>query len=127
MRYVIYDGDCGICTQSSQMVEKLKRHDNLKILPSYNFEFDKFGINPGTAELTVIYIDSERNIVHLRTRAIMEILKNMKFPYFLIGNIFANKLVDIIFNPLYDLVAKNRAWISTKFGLNACKIPDKSD
>jgi predicted DCC family thiol-disulfide oxidoreductase YuxK len=122
MKYVVFDGDCGICSYSAGFIERNKRDKRIKTIPNFQFDLNKYGINPETANMTVIYIDDRRNKKYFRTRAIMEICKNLKFPFRILGYLFANPVASFLFDPIYNLIATNRAYISTKLGLNACKI-----
>lgn len=122
MKYVIFDGDCGICSYSAGVIDRNKRDNRITTIPNFQFDFNKYGINPNIANLTVIYIDDRRNKRYFRTRAIMEICKSMNMPFRILGYLFANPVASILFDPIYNLIAKNRAFISTKLGLNACKI-----
>lgn len=122
MKYVVFDGDCGICSTSAQFIERNKINDLITTIPSYKFDLNKYQINESTAELSVIYIDDESGLMLFRARAITEICKNLKGPIKIIGYIFSNSMSAFILNPFYNLIARKRAFISKKLGLNACKI-----
>jgi predicted DCC family thiol-disulfide oxidoreductase YuxK len=122
LKYIIFDGDCGVCSASAEFIERNKKSDNLKTIPSFLFDFDKYGIDSNTAGFTVIYLDSVNNKTYYKIRAIGEICKNLNGIYFVLGYLLSNPIASFIFNPVYNLIAKNRAYISRKLKLNACKI-----
>ncbi len=122
MKYVVFDGDCGICSTLASFIERNKGNSLINTISSFQFDFNKYQINESTASLTIIYIDDVSGAKLYRTRAVMEICKNLKGPIKIIGYIFANSVTAFIFNPIYNLIAKKRASISKMFGLNACKI-----
>lgn len=119
---VVFDGDCGICSASANYIERIKKTGSLETIPSFLFDFSYYKIEESTAELTVIFIDNLNQKVYYRTRAIMEIFKHLGGIYKIIGYLLSNSIFEYLANPVYDLIARNRAYFSTKLGLNACKI-----
>ena len=91
-------------------------------MPFFDVDLDKIDprINEELAMKTVIYIRGDK--YYIRSRAIFEILKAMPGIYKVPGFLFGNKLFSFIFDPVYNIVAKNRAKISKLFGLDACKL-----
>lgn len=122
MKYVVFDGDCGICSASAEFINKNKINNDIETIPSFLFQLDKYEIDLKIAELTVIFIDTETGKKYFRVRAVCEILKYLGLPLRILGFVFANDIVAFILNPIYNTIAKNRAYISTKFGFDACKI-----
>lgn len=120
-KMIIFDGDCGICTKLSQYAEKkIKQHIDVLPFASTNIDELPEGIDDNLAVKTVIYIKNSDYFI--RSRAVFEILKIMPGLWKIPGYLFSNKFFSIIFDPFYNLVARNRARISTWFGLDACKI-----
>jgi len=121
---LIYDADCGVCTYLANWILKRDYKNLIEIIPFQIFDFDNynFSINIELAQKTVIVINKSKNHYFIKSRAIFEILKSLNGLYKLIGIIFSNKLCSLIFDPFYQLIAKNRAFISQKLGLNSCKI-----
>ena len=122
MKYVVFDGDCGICSAFAQFVEKHKTAGTIKTIPSYDFDLKQYGINEKLALLTVIFIDSQSKQIYYRTRAVMEIYKHINGPLKLIGYILSNPAASFLLDPVYNLIARNRTWLSAKLGLNSCKV-----
>ncbi len=122
MKYVVFDSDCGICSAFAQYVEKHKSTEVIKTITSYDFDLKQFGINEKLALITVIFIDSQSKQIYYRTRAVMEICKHINGPLKLIGYIFSNPVASFLFDPVYNVIARNRAYLSAKLGLNSCKV-----
>jgi predicted DCC family thiol-disulfide oxidoreductase YuxK len=120
--YVVFDGDCGICSESADFIEKNKNSGILKTVPSYEFDLGKYNIDSKLAELTVIFINDKSGEIFYRTRAVLEILKHLRGVYKFIGYIFGNPLTAFLFDPIYNIIAKNRAKISAKFGFKSCRV-----
>lgn len=122
MIFVIYDGDCGICTSSAKLIDKLNKNSKLSTIPSYLFDFDKYCLPVSFANDTVIYFDSDTSELFYKFRAIGEIFKHLGFIPKVLSYILRNPFIPFLINPIYDFIASNRARISSWFGLNACKI-----
>ena len=122
MKYVIFDGDCGVCSAFAKFVDKHKTAETIRTIPSYDFDLKQYGINEKLALLTVIFIDSQSKQIYYRTRAVMEICKHINGPLKLIGYILSNPAASFLFDPVYNIIARNRALISAKLGLNFCKV-----
>jgi predicted DCC family thiol-disulfide oxidoreductase YuxK len=120
-KMIIFDGDCGICTKLSQYAESKIKID-VSVIPFAATDPKELphGINDELAMKTVIFVNN--NKFYIRSRAVFEILKIMPALWKLLGFLFANKFFSFLFDPFYNLIAKNRAKISTWFGLDACKL-----
>lgn len=120
--YILYDGDCGICSYSAEWLSKRLSSELFIIIP-FDEELDiskKFKFNLDLALKTVIFVQSDQ--YYTESRAIFEIAKHLPLIFKITGLLFSNKFFEIIFNPIYRLVAKHRASISKLFGLQACKV-----
>lgn len=122
MIYVIFDSDCGICSFWAEFIEKNKKTNNFTTISAVLFDFKKYNIDPKISEITVIYFDNEKNNLFIKIKAIGYILKNMKGFYQFLGFLLSNNIISFLLNPIYDLIANNRAYISSKFKLNKCNI-----
>jgi len=122
MNYIIYDGDCGICSYSADWLSKRLDPDLFIIIP-FDEELEiskKFGLNLELALKTVIFIESDK--FYTESRAVFEIANHLSYPYKFLGIFLANKFCEILFKPIYRLIARYRTSISRIFGLKACKI-----
>lgn len=119
---VIFDGDCGICTKSSQIIQKW---DKKKLLDVQAYQFlDLPKIDPDLdAEKCSqsVYFKTEDNL-YKEARAIFEICKKLPGIIKIPGYLFSNKFFEVLFRPVYRLIAKNRTKISQALGLAACKV-----
>ncbi len=122
MIYVVFDSDCGICSFLAEFIEKNKKTINFNTIPALLFDFKKYNIDSKISEITVIYFDNEKKDLFIKIKAIGYILKNMKGFYLFLGVLLSNNIISFLLNPIYDLIANNRAYISSKLKLNKCKI-----
>ncbi len=121
--YLLYDGDCGICSKSAEIISKYNTEKVFNILPYQFFDFTIYPIlSNEIAQQTVILIDKNLNRHFTQSAAVFQILCNLNGVLKIIGKLFNNKLFILLCNPLYKLIAQNRAKISLFFGLNACKV-----
>ncbi|MCO5250628.1 MAG: DUF393 domain-containing protein [Candidatus Kapabacteria bacterium] len=118
---IFFDGDCGICSHSADWLSRRLDEHEFDILPfDENHEVSKkLNLDVELASKTVILV--KKGVVFTESLAIFEIAKSLRFPYNIFG-IFANKFCSLLANPIYRLIAKNRAMISRKLGLQACKV-----
>ncbi len=121
---VIYDSDCGICSQVTLLLQKIDKRSKLSFVAIHDSDnlLNHFNIEKSLTDKTIIFIKMTDEKAYIRFQGVLEILKTQDGIYSFIGIIFSNKLFYLIFNPLYDLIAKNRSKISAFLGLNACKI-----
>lgn len=121
---VIFDGDCGICTWTSEWIEKKDRHGKLEVKPYQVLDLKKIDSSL-SQELTQssVYFVSQEGKIFSHARAIFEIGKRLPGIVGFLNSIFANRFFGWLFKPLYKLVAANRTRISKLFGLNACTLP----
>ncbi len=109
MRYLLYDNQCPFCCKIvkklSHLIKdasisyiSLKSHQGKELINQYSLEKLK----------SVIYIDHKQKIF-IKSRAILNICKLMKFPHklFYLLNMFPTYFLD----KGYDLIAKNRMHI----------------
>lgn len=121
--YLLYDGDCGICSKSAELVHKFDKDKNFEILPYQFFDFAQYPkLNENIAQTTVILIKKDLSKHLAESAAVFEIFSNLSGFYKVIGLILNNPVFIFLSNPIYRLIAKNRAKISTMLGLNACKV-----
>lgn len=116
---ILFDGDCGICNKSQIWIRNKDKYEKFDIYPFQIYDYGKHGLKESDVIKSVYVI--KNNKTYNKSRAIFEILKEL--PGFgILGKILSNKLFETIFNPIYILIAKNRAKISKMLGLTACKL-----
>ena len=127
---MLFDGDCGICTKSAQLAEKLDTDNLLQVIPYFDFsesELAAYGLTYAdcTEYLRVVTKDgrvySAANAVNYCGLKLWPLS-----PLFALLHLFPFILpFEAI---VYDLVARNRTKISGMLGLNACTVrrPDEN-
>lgn len=120
---LIFDGDCGICTATSEYIKKKDKHKNIEVKPYQILDLESIHpeLNDLKASKSVFFVD-ENNEIYNRSRAIFETLKRLPGLFKALGYLLCNKLFTTISDPLYNLVAKKRGEISTFFGMKACEL-----
>jgi len=120
---LIFDGDCGICTYSSELVQRNTNSDILKVKPFQILNLPE--LHPELNEEKTsksIYLLTSKGELYNRSKGVFETMKRMRGIYKPMGYLLSNPIIVFLTNPIYDWVSKNRTNISVKFGLNACNI-----
>ena len=119
-RVVFYDSDCGICFWIVRLLARLDLLQRLELRSNQGGLPE--GVAEGRQQDTLIVLNVDTGRVYERAAAVAETLKGLP-----LGFSFAWVLrvpgLHLVFGVLYDLVARNRAAISTWVGLNACGMP----
>lgn len=119
MRVVLFDGVCGLCNKSINILIKLDKNNILKYT-SLQGEFVKtLEIEPGIDSI-IFYEDSR---LYYRSTAILKILRSLG-GLWVFTNIFyliPVKLRDFI----YDIIAKYRYHIFGK--MKSCRMPKEEE
>lgn len=120
---LIFDGDCGICTFSSELVQRHSADSFLEIKPFQVLKLSELhpDLNEEKTSKSLFLLTNDGKLYN-RSKGVFETMKRMRGFYKPLGYILSNPIVVFIANPIYDWVARNRAKISIKFGLNACNI-----
>jgi predicted DCC family thiol-disulfide oxidoreductase YuxK len=122
--YLLFDGDCGVCSWSAEVAKRMDRGRRFVIEPYQNFgesELMRFGVNyeKCTRALQVI---TRKGRVYAGALGVNYFLWR-RFPWalivFLIYAIPVLLLLEVIG---YRIVAENRHRISRWFGMQACLI-----
>ncbi len=124
---VLYDGECGLCDRSVQLI---LRHDRRKLLQFAPLQgataapiVAQTGTAPGAFD-TMIYVEQvgEQRRVYQRSAAVFRILSKMggAFYWLSIFRIMPTWLMNV----LYNFIAKRRMrWFGR---LDACRVPDEA-
>ncbi|MCB0702674.1 MAG: DUF393 domain-containing protein [Ignavibacteriae bacterium] len=120
---LIFDGDCGICTYSSEFVLKRSIDNSIDVKP-YQILNLKDLHNELNEERTSksLFLLTKDGKLYNRSKGVFETMKRMRGIYKPLGYILSNPVIVFLANPIYDWVSRNRTKISIKFGLNACNI-----
>lgn len=124
---MLFDGDCGICTKSAQIAERLDQDNLLQIQAYYEFSQEELAVygldyDDCTEYLRVVTKDGA---VYSGAAAINYCgLKLWPLsPLFMLLHIFP---IILPFEAIvYDLIARNRTKVSGMLGLTKCKVPHR--
>lgn len=122
--YLLFDGDCGICTWSSETAKRMDHRHQFVIEPYQAFdesELLRFGISyeQCTKKLQVI---TKKGTVHQGALGVNYFLWK-QFPWtLLVVVIYALPILFLFELIAYRLIADNRHRISAWFGMTACKM-----
>jgi predicted DCC family thiol-disulfide oxidoreductase YuxK len=125
--YMLFDGDCGICTYCSEIAKKMDGNGRFVIEPYQSFaesELMRFGINYKRCSRNLQMI-TRKGRVYQGAFSVNYFLWHQfiwSLPVFLIYAIPLLLLLEMIG---YRLVADNRHRISQWFGMNACVLKDE--
>ncbi|NDJ77465.1 MAG: DUF393 domain-containing protein [Chloroflexi bacterium] len=120
---VIFDGDCGICQASRRQAKRRDRHGRLHFVAYQTADLDS--IAPGLTReetsraLYLVHPDGRR---WRGARAFFGAMRALPGVWGSIGAIGTLPPVFVLAEPFYRLVAHNRAAISRRLGLNACRV-----
>ncbi len=118
MKIIFYDGECGFCNKSVQLVLNNEKTHEIKFAAlqsdfAINFFKDQ---NLLKADMSTFYFWNEEKMFQ-KSRGALKVLSFLKFPWSLlkIGYLIPNYLRD----KMYDFIAKRRTKLSTGF----CVLP----
>lgn len=122
--YMLFDGDCGVCTYSAELAKRIDRKKRYRIEPYQSFpeeQLRRWGLSYEQCARKVQVISS-RGRIYRGAFGINYFL----FGYFpwslLVVLVYAIPVVLLLELIGYALVAKHRHRISRWFGLKACLI-----
>ena len=106
MGYVLYDDDCGFCSNLAKKTSSLIEGSVICFLSFTSVKGKELISNYKIEDInSVIYID-HRDKVFLKADAVLNICKFMNFPY----NLFSifNLLPNVFLNLVYNFISRNR-------------------
>ena len=102
---VLYDGECQFCNKWVCFVKSKLQKNEISFLPFNSSKtiniFEDYKI---TNQDSVVYVEDD--VVFLKSRAVLKIFRQLKFPYNLLH--FFAILPTFLLNFCYDFVAKRR-------------------
>lgn len=120
---LLYDSDCGICSEAVVWLYKSDYHKYFSIIPFMEFDFSNYpNISVELAMQTVIVVNKETGECFTHGNAILLILFIMGGNYRKISKLIRQYKLTTALNAFYKVIAKNRAKISEVLGFNTCKI-----
>ena len=121
---IIFDGDCGICTQAVRQARKMRNSRVYRFLPYQSFS-DASLIEMGlTRERCRAAVQLVTNGNHAATGAfaVNRFLLGHPIWRVLIWGVYLIPIFLVVELLLYSLVARNRSRISRLLGLDVCRI-----
>ena len=103
---MIFDGDCGFCTASVNVIKRWIKPD-CDIEPWQFTAIEQFNLVPEECSTAVQYVDAERR-VHSGSRAVMRMLRDAPLPWPVIGAIGDAPGIAWIADRTYKWIAINR-------------------
>ena len=121
---LIFDGDCGICIFTAEFIKKRVHKYSLEIKPYQILDLKNIhsDLDEDMTSKSVYFYKNNKKQIYSKSKAVFLALKKMNGLYKIMGYLLDNPLFVFIFNPIYNIVARNRTKISKMFGLNACNI-----
>jgi predicted DCC family thiol-disulfide oxidoreductase YuxK len=121
MLTVLYDGDCGVCSETARALAKLDRRRALLLMPLQSANID--GQPSPDKLLDALHAFDESGRWWVGPEAMVEIVR--RIPLLRPITVFmhapgADRAADV----LYRTIANNRQAISRALGMTACKRPD---
>jgi predicted DCC family thiol-disulfide oxidoreductase YuxK len=122
--YMLFDGDCGICSYSAEVARRMDREGRFVIEPYQSFPeagLEKFGISYADCNKRM-YVISRRGRVYGGAFGVNYFLFQ-RLPWsLLVALIYVLPILLLLEIIGYALVAKNRHTLSRWFGLKACLL-----
>jgi predicted DCC family thiol-disulfide oxidoreductase YuxK len=123
-QYLLFDGDCGICTWSSDVIKEMDREKRFTVLPYQMFsesDLASYGINYEHCD-RALQVITQKGRVYAGALGVNYFLWR-KFPWtLLVALIYALPVLFLLELIVYRLIANNRARISAWFGMKACLL-----
>ncbi|MCI0686056.1 MAG: DUF393 domain-containing protein [Sporichthyaceae bacterium] len=115
---LVYDGDCGFCTRSVRLVERMPTR--CEIVAWQFADLDALGATRERAEYEVLWVATDGR-VYGGADAVAMLLRDCGGPYVLLGVLIRLPLLRSVARWLYRLVADNRYRLPG--GTPACALP----
>tara|TARA_B110000211_G_C13690174_1_gene382738 strand:- start:56 stop:415 length:360 start_codon:yes stop_codon:yes gene_type:complete len=108
---VLYDGDCNFCNKWVNFAKNKLHNNEISFIPFNSIEgmkiIEKFQIKN---QNSVAYIKND--IVFFKSRAVLKICKQLKFPYNLLH--FSKIIPTFLLDFVYDFIARRRLKLTSK-------------
>jgi predicted DCC family thiol-disulfide oxidoreductase YuxK len=109
---LIYDGDCGICTDSAKWTRKhLVDRDSVQITPFQRIDYAAFGLTLDDVSNAAWWIDPD-GTTHRGHRAVARALEHCAGRWWLLAKLLKTWPLSIGAAALYRWVAENRQRLS---------------
>lgn len=115
---LVYDGDCGFCTRSAWLVDRLPVRCD--VVPWQETDLVAFGVSEARARHEVVWIEPGGRVSG-GASAVAEVFKHAAMPWPVLGWVLSAPLVRTLAGLVYRWVAANRSRLP---GVTpACQLP----
>ncbi|MDP9644098.1 putative DCC family thiol-disulfide oxidoreductase YuxK [Actinopolyspora lacussalsi] len=115
---LIYDGDCGFCTRSVRLADRLPVR--VSSVPWQEANLEWLGVPEQRARNEVVFVD-EYHRLHGGAAAVATLLRHCRGPWRLAGSVLAAPVIRSVADAVYRLVANNRHRLPGE--TPACQLP----
>nr|WP_017973371.1 DUF393 domain-containing protein [Actinopolyspora halophila] len=116
---LVYDGDCGFCTRSVRVAERLPVRT--RVVPWQEADLDGLGVSEQRARREVLFVEHPGGRVHGGAGAVAALLRNCAGPWRFVGGFLAAPGVRACADAVYRAVARNRHRLPGE--TPACRLP----
>ncbi|RCW43742.1 putative DCC family thiol-disulfide oxidoreductase YuxK [Halopolyspora algeriensis] len=116
---LVYDGDCGFCTGSARLVERLPVR--VRLAPWQEEDLTALRTTEERARHEVLWVDSAGHVFG-GGMAVAELLKHCRGPWKVLGRVLAAPGIRTVVDGVYRRVSANRQHLS--FATPACRLPE---
>jgi predicted DCC family thiol-disulfide oxidoreductase YuxK len=117
---MIFDGDCGFCTSSVNVIRRWIRPD-IDIAPWQRTDIASFGLTADECSTAVQFVRSDRSVV-AGSRAVMAMLRHAPLPWPIVGSVGDWPGVAWVADRTYRWIAANRGRLPGS--TPACALPE---
>ena len=118
MTTFVYDGDCGFCTSSVHLMERLRIRADV-VIPWQHADLDALGLTAEECRAAAQWVGDSRRSGHLAFAAVLE----ASGPWRPVGLLLRAPGVSWLAARVYDWVAAHR--MSLPGGTPACAVPPR--
>lgn len=122
-RVLIYDGDCGFCTQSAKFIEA-RFTPGSSIAPWSALDLDALGLTIDDVTTAAYWVDDD-GVSHRGSAGIARALTRTKAPWSLTGWLLRVPPASWIAAAVYPVIARNRHRLPG--ATDACALPGPDD
>ena len=115
---LVYDGECGFCTRSVRLVDRLPVR--VRVTPWQEADLAALGTTREQAEREVVWVGAD-GTVSGGAAAVADLLSSARFPFWVVGRVLALPVVRSVAAVAYRLVAANRHRLPGS--TPACQLP----
>ncbi|NNG40027.1 DUF393 domain-containing protein [Flexivirga sp. ID2601S] len=119
---LVFDGDCGFCTRSAEVAERIAR-GRFTVVPWQRLDLDALGLTPQECEEAVQFVrgSGSRHTHVSGHRAVAAALREAGVPWSVVGRVLTAPGLDAVAARVYRWAAAHRHQLPG--GTPACALP----